>query len=118
MRVQRGGVGVAVIGDKLYAIGGHEILAPLDSVEVYDPKTKEWSWGDSMLCARDAVGAVTFGEKIYVIGGFNGDTYLDSVECYDPEQGEWSMVPSLCYSRAGAGVVVMNCPLENLLHEK
>ena len=108
---------MVVIADKLYAIGGHEVLSPLKSVEVYDPKTKEWTWGEPMLCARDAVAAVAFGEKIYVIGGFNGDTYLESVECYDPELGEWSMMSSLCYGRAGAGVVVMDSPIEKLLHD-
>jgi kelch-like protein 1/4/5 len=116
MRVRRGGVGVVVISGKLYAIGGHEVLAPLNSVEVYDPKTNEWSWSAPMLCARDAVAAVTFGGKIYVVGGFNGDTYLDSVECLDPELSEWTMVSGLSCGRAGAGVVVMDFPLEKLLH--
>jgi kelch-like protein 1/4/5 len=115
MRVRRGGVGIVVVSEKLYAIGGHEVLAPLNSVEVYDPKTNEWSWGVPMLCARDAVAAVAFGGKIYVVGGFNGDMYLDSVESYDPETCEWSMVSSLSCGRAGAGVVVMDFPMEKLL---
>lgn len=106
------------VAGKLYAIGGHEVLAPLNSVEVYDPQTREWSWGVPMLCARDAVAAVTFGGKVYVVGGFNGDMYLDSVECYDPELSEWSMVASLSCGRAGAGAVVMDFPIDKLLHQQ
>ena len=43
MNQRRCGVGVAVLGDLLYAVGGHDGSSYLNSVERYDPKTNQWS---------------------------------------------------------------------------
>lgn len=37
-----GRVGVAVLSNQIYAIGGYDGLANLSSVEVYNPETEEW----------------------------------------------------------------------------
>jgi len=39
MSCPRGGVGVAALGGKLYAVGGHDGTNYLSSVEEYDPST-------------------------------------------------------------------------------
>lgn len=39
MSCPRGGVGVAALGGKLYAVGGHDGTNYLSSVEEYDPET-------------------------------------------------------------------------------
>jgi len=41
MSCPRGGVGVAALGGKLYAVGGHDGTNYLSSVEEYDPLT-DW----------------------------------------------------------------------------
>ena len=43
MNKRRCGVGVAVLDDLLYAVGGHDGSSYLNSVERYDPKTNQWS---------------------------------------------------------------------------
>lgn len=42
MLMPRGGVGVAGIGDYLYAVGGNDGTASLQSVERYNPHTNKW----------------------------------------------------------------------------
>ena len=43
MSCARGGVGVAALGGKLYAVGGHDGSNYLSSVEEYDPSTDRYT---------------------------------------------------------------------------
>ena len=43
MLMPRGGVGVAGLGGYLYAVGGNDGAASLQSVERYNPHTNKWS---------------------------------------------------------------------------
>lgn len=43
MNTRRGGAGVEVINDILYAIGGDDLSEDLRSCEMYNPKTNVWS---------------------------------------------------------------------------
>ena len=43
MLMPRGGVGVAGLGGYLYAVGGNDGAASLQSVEKYNPHTNKWS---------------------------------------------------------------------------
>ena len=42
MSCPRGGVGVAALGGKLYAVGGHDGTNYLSSVEEYDPRNDRY----------------------------------------------------------------------------
>lgn len=42
MSCPRGGVGVASLGGRLYAVGGHDGYHYLNSVEAYDPSKNAW----------------------------------------------------------------------------
>lgn len=39
----RDAVGVCLLGDKLYAVGGYDGQQYLNEVEAYDPQTNEWT---------------------------------------------------------------------------
>ena len=43
MSVSRGGVGIVGFGGFLYAVGGNDGIASLQSVERYNPHTNKWS---------------------------------------------------------------------------
>ena len=45
---------------KLYAVGGYDGVANLSTVEVFDPRTGQWSFATSM-CAHE--GGVGLGEN-------------------------------------------------------
>ncbi|XP_054724682.1 kelch-like protein 18 [Uloborus diversus] len=105
MTMLRSRVGVAVMHNKLYAIGGYNGTERLSTVEVYDPEARTWTTASCMNCKRSAVGAATLFNKLYVCGGYDGISSLNTVECYDPEKNEWKMVTSMSKHRSAAGVV-------------
>ena len=43
MSISRDAVGVCLLGDRLYAVGGYNGQVYLNAVEAYDPQTNEWT---------------------------------------------------------------------------
>lgn len=107
MSMLRSRVGVAVMENRLYAIGGYNGTDRLNTVEVFDAETKRWSRIASMKCKRSAVGAVAVDDTLFVCGGFDGISSLDTVEKYDPISKRWSMVAKMTKHRSAAGVVAL-----------
>ncbi len=56
MLTNRYDLGIEYIGGPLYAIGGHDGRAILDTVERFDPKTSEWTYVASMINVRCTLG--------------------------------------------------------------
>src|ERR1051325_2687017 len=59
----------AVVGGKLYAMGGRSGTIYLDAVESYDPLSNAWSRRTAMISPRAGTGAGAIGSFIYVVGG-------------------------------------------------
>jgi len=106
MTTKRSRVGVAVVDDVLYAIGGYDGRERLDTVEAFYPEKKAWETVASMDSKRSALGAVSFNSRLYVCGGYDGQTSLDSVEEYNPNENIWKNVPTMSRPRSAAGVAV------------
>jgi len=63
MPTSRAGLGAAVVGDNLYAIGGSAVnfghmTSPVDKVEVLDLQTQQWMDGPPLLMPRHSLGVV------------------------------------------------------------
>lgn len=43
LSMPRDAVGVCILGDKLYAVGGYDGQTYLNTMESYDPQTNEWT---------------------------------------------------------------------------
>ena len=93
---------VAVIGDKLYAIGGWNMKGKdgddwLEKMLVMDLKAEKPEWQAlNQPFARRALIVAVHNNKIYVIGGFNSDEEpIVRVEIYDPASNAWSAGPVL-----------------------
>lgn len=56
MGVSRGGLGLAVLGGCLFALGGHNGREYLTLAETYDPQEDKWTAVASMKLARAGVG--------------------------------------------------------------
>ena len=90
---------VAVLGDKLYAIGGYDSQGQrLSSVECLDLSVpnSQWTTVAPMTSPRSSMGAVVTGGKIYIAGGYGSS----SIECFDPSDGpagRWTVVLSLIH---------------------
>lgn len=112
MPTRRGSPVAAVVGGKIYVIGGasthpgsnepavhparpHRSLATL---EEYDPATNTWRGRSPMPTARNHAAVGVVNGRIYVIGGRIGAAFIsvasntDVVEEYDPATDQWGAV--------------------------
>jgi N-acetylneuraminic acid mutarotase len=108
MRLARYAAGGAVIGDRLYVVGGsaEEASNAYGSMEIYDFETGEWVEGPEMPTPRHHVGVAALDGKLYAAGGRDpGDLSLDRVERFDPETGEWEELPPLPQGTGGNAAV-------------
>lgn len=56
-------VGVAVLEGPMYAVGGHDGWSYLNTVERWDPQSKQWSFVAQMSVARSTAGVTVLGGK-------------------------------------------------------
>lgn len=80
MSVGRGGLGIAVVGKNLYAIGGGW-QSYLVYNERYNPDTNTWANFETPITAEwRNLGVAATAIKIYAIGGYSGDYLSDNQE--------------------------------------
>ena len=79
-------VGIAVVGNILYAIGGHgpDSGKFVTTVEAYDPVTNTWSTKAAMPTPRAHFGAAEVGGTIYAIGGDAAAGVVNTNEAFTP----------------------------------
>jgi len=110
MPTKRGAGVAAVVGEKIYVIGGAttapgetnpsihptQVQRVIGTVEEYDPETNTWRTRSPMPTPRNHTAAGVVNGKIYVIGGRIGAAFiaassnLANVEAYDPATDKWS----------------------------
>lgn len=101
---------MAVVREKLYAIGGlryHRSWSAVAGSEAFDPAEGVWSSLPGMLEVRQSFATAVLDNKICVIGGsrfLNGqdnDTVaLSSVQAFDVVAGSWEWLPSMGQPRS------------------
>jgi len=113
MNQTRGSFGVAVVNDKIYAIGGwggQRGLAAGEQVnynEEYDPATDTWTYKEPIPTQRSNFAIAVYKNKIYCIGGrttIQGTSEPTSVstginEAYDPATDTWENKTSMPTAR-------------------
>ena len=93
----------AVVGDKIYIIGGLTADTPtgmLKTTLIYDITNDSWSTGPNMATGRSDTCAAVVGSKIYVVAGYQSIdpiNVLDTVEVLDTAAASpaWTTAPSL-----------------------
>ncbi|XP_072505362.1 actin-binding protein IPP [Notamacropus eugenii] len=95
----RSGLGVAVVGGMIYAIGGEKDSMIFDCTERYDPVTKQWTTVASMNQPRCGLGVCVCYGAIYALGGWVGAEIGNSIERFDPEENSWEVVGSMAVPR-------------------
>jgi len=126
MQQARSGLGVAVVNDNIYAIGGvpsngfqpsspgSAVYAGKTSVmvtgtnEEYNPETKSWTFKTSMPTPRAVFAIAVYQNKIYCIGGKTSDNYTGVNEVYDPATDTWETKTSMPTARAFLQANVVN----------
>jgi N-acetylneuraminic acid mutarotase len=99
LQTPRDNPGAAVIGNKLYVFGGRTRNADgtvedgaLNTLEIYNPSTDLWTFGNPMVNGRRTMSVSILNNKIQVIGG-EGNTSLSFHEEYNPATGAWRQLP-------------------------
>ena len=105
----------AVIGSKIYVIGGQdEFNDPrnLDVNQIYDTGTDSWSFGTPLSNAvEDSAACVTSdstGSKIYLIGGQLKTGSTNIVQIYNPAKDGWSFGIPMPTARFGLAAASIN----------
>ena len=95
MPVEKYGFGIAVVGDKIYIIGGYNYKTKGEcTVDIYDPQTNTWTKGASTPYPGVNFGCAVIQGKIYTFGGQttapnNNTTNYSEISCYDPALDYW-----------------------------
>ena len=89
-------------GQSLFAIGGFDGAANLDTMEFFDSSSGAWRQAPSMNCARRGLAAASHEGRIYVVGGWDGKKYLDSMAIFDTFTGRWTAGPAMLSPRCFA----------------
>jgi N-acetylneuraminic acid mutarotase len=114
MPTARGGLGVAVVNGKIYAIGGFDGVTQLAVNEEYNPVTDTWTTKASMHTARSGFAVAVYQNKIYCIGGTTGDSdnsvsgFTGATEVYDPATDTWEMKKPMPTPRADMCANIVN----------
>lgn len=81
---------------QVLVVGGQGNGGDLDSAELYDPTTGNWTLTGSLNMAREWHTATLLPNgRVLVVGGSNACCTLDSAELYDPATGNWTVTGSL-----------------------
>ncbi|KAH0693626.1 F-box/kelch-repeat protein SKIP6-like [Solanum tuberosum] len=91
------GPAFAVLGSRIYVIGGSIGEIPSNNVWVFDCRLNCWEMGPRMRIGREFAAAGVVNGKIYVMGGCVVDNWARSMnwaEVFDPMTGLWTALPS------------------------
>lgn len=103
--------GAAVLGGKLYAVGGLGAESKIvETVNVYDFEAKTWSDAPAPKTARVFPSVAVAAGKLYLSGGFarvDGHFQkVESIEVFDPQANAWSVAyESLPFDASGRTMV-------------
>jgi N-acetylneuraminic acid mutarotase len=109
MHQARGLVGVAVVEDKIYAIGGYNATSSFanetflsGTTEEYDPATNAWVYKTSMPTPMDMFATAVYKDKIYCFyGGLTRYGTSPLTQVYDPATDTWENSTAIPTSREG-----------------
>lgn len=67
MNARRSTLGVAVLDNKIFSVGGFDGSSGLNSAEMFDPSTNEWTNIASMSTRRSSVGVGVVNGKLFAV---------------------------------------------------
>ena len=86
----------------------------MNSGEIYDAESDNWTHITNMHVKRSGASAVSLPEenKIMVLGGYNGTSRVATVEIFDPSTNRWTMGQPMSQERSNFAT----CVIENKLY--
>jgi N-acetylneuraminic acid mutarotase len=123
MQQARGGLGVAAVNGRIYAIGGTtesgqriytggylgNITGGVSSTnEEYNPEMDTWTLKSPMPTPRADFAIVAYENRIYCIGGRTNTSVTNVNEVYNPESNTWETKTSAPTARSGVTANIVN----------
>ncbi|PIO59362.1 kelch repeat protein, partial [Teladorsagia circumcincta] len=99
--------GVATLDGFIYAVGGINIVTPVDVVERYDPHRNQWTSVAPMGTERYGHSVSVLDECLYAVGGCC-KTSANTVERFDPRVGKWEQIRPMTTCRQFFGSAVFD----------
>ncbi|KAL9924242.1 kelch-like protein 10 [Glossina fuscipes] len=99
--------GTAVIGYKIYSIGGYDGVEYFNTCRVFDAVKKTWKEIAPMHCRRCYVSVAELNGYIYAIGGYDGHNRLNTVERYNPKTNQWTVITPMNMQRSDASACTL-----------
>ncbi|KAJ8967473.1 hypothetical protein NQ314_002787 [Rhamnusium bicolor] len=100
--------GTAVVGFKIYVIGGFDGMDYFNSCRCFDAVGKRWKEIAPMHARRCYVSTAVVGELIYAMGGYDGHHRQNTAEKYDFKTNQWSLVSPMNMQRSDASACTLN----------
>jgi hypothetical protein len=114
MPTARGALGGAVIGERLYAVGGSPptysdaAVQPYGTLEILDLRTGRWETALPMRFPRHHLGVAALDGSLYVVGGRGYTRYaLPYHERFDPGTRRWETLAPLPQGAGGLAAVAL-----------
>ncbi|CAN5456272.1 kelch repeat-containing protein [soil metagenome] len=110
MKISRAAHTATLLNDsRVLIVGGFSgEQVSLASVEIFDPRTDEFSSIGNMKFARAGHTATLLPDgKVLIAGGYNGN-YLDSAEIFDPKTNDFTLIGKLTMPRSEHIAVLLN----------
>lgn len=94
----------------LAVVGGRRLSVDenLGSLELFDPKRKQWSRSEALPTPRGGLAAAALGRRLFVFGGEQASGTFDQTEIYDTRTRSWSTGPAMPTPRHGLGAAVVD----------
>lgn len=107
MPTSRYGIGVGVVNDILYAVGGYSVDY-LSNNQAYNPVTNTWTAKPAIPTPRFDLGVGVIDGVLYAVGGQSASDVSPVVEAYTPATNAWTTKASMPTARLELGVGVVN----------
>ena len=102
MPTARAALAAAVVGGRLYAVGGARGGHALARLDVYDFRSNRWRRRHGMPTPREHLAATAAGGFVYVLAGRAGAKgNFRVVERYNPRRRRWARLPRMAKARGG-----------------
>lgn len=108
LQTGRAGLEAAVLGGKIYAIGGAGVLSPLGNTETYQAGRGGWRVDADLPVGLESFGMTAYKGNIFAAGGYAADTNGNPTARmweFDPVSDDWVQGPSMPSARANFALV-------------
>ncbi|WMV52189.1 hypothetical protein MTR67_045574 [Solanum verrucosum] len=86
LKTKKGTLAGATWKDRIFAIGGANVIVCFSEVEMYDPQFGCWFNTRPMSQKRSCLAAAELNGALYAVGGYDGSNYLATAERFDPRE--------------------------------